>query len=204
MRFFSYDNPVWRFVLRVGQIWWLHILWLVTSIPLVTIGASTTALIYSCMKLQKEDGYPLENFFRSFRENFLQATAIWLIYVGAGCLLGFGLVFWNQTDPSSIKLGWALVIALAIPYVFSLLYVFAVQAKFVNKVKDTIHYAIILSVKYFRYTFQMLLLAAFMVYVNLNTIVWANFLTLTIGFGLAVYLCSFYYQKIFENYIPMN
>ena len=202
MKFFSIDNPVWRAVLRLGQIWYLDLLWLVTSLPLITIGASTTALIYSCMKLREEDGYPTTNFFHSFRENFRQATVIWLIYAAAGALLGWGLIYWNQTDSSTLKIGWALTLALAIPYCLSLLYVFAVQAKFVNTIKDTIHYAAILSVKHFKITIQMVIMMAVLIYLNVETIVWANYLTLFLGVGLTAYLFSIYYAHIFEEYIP--
>ena len=201
MKFFSIDNPVWRAVLKIGQIWYLDLLWLVTSLPIVTIGASTTALIYSCMKLREDDGYTTSNFFHSFRENFRQATAIWGIYALVGALLALNLIYWNQTDSSSLKLAWAVTIALLIPYCLSLLYVFAVQAKFVNTVKDTIHYAVILSIKHFRFTIQMILTMIFLIYVNVETIVWANFLTLFLGVGLVAYLFSIYYARIFENYV---
>ena len=201
-KFFSFDNPVWRVVLKIGQIWLLNILWLVTSVPVFTIGASTTALIYACMKLQNDEGYPASNYLHSFADNFRQATVLWLIYAAVGALLAGGLIFWNQTDRSSLKPGWALVIALAIPYVLSLLYVFAVQSRFVNTVKDTMHYAIILSIKHFKYTFQMLLLFGVVIYLNVTTILWVNYLTLTVGVGLIAYLCSLHYAKIFETYIP--
>ena len=72
MRFFSEDNVVWRFVRKIGYLWILNILWVATSLPVITIGASTTALIYACMKLQDDEGYPTANYFRSFRENFRQ------------------------------------------------------------------------------------------------------------------------------------
>lgn len=201
MRFFSYDNPVWRFVLRVGQIWWLNMLWLLTSLPVITVGASTTALIYSSMKLRKDDGYPTSNFFRSFRLNFVQSTVIWVLYALVGGILGWSLIFWNQTDRSELKVPWALVIALAIPWLCSLLYVFAVQSKFVNTVKNTIHYAVILSVKHFKYTIQMVLVLGAVLYFNVTGIIWVNFLTFTIGVGLMIYLFSVYYDTIFERYI---
>ena len=200
-RFFSYDNPVWRAINRLGQIWLLDLLWLVTSLPLITIGASTTALIYACMKLREDDGYTVRNYFKSFKENFVQSTIIWLIYAAVGGLLAWALIFWNQTDSSSLKIPWAVVIALFIPYVMSLLYVFACQAKFVNRVVDTIHYSIILSVKHFKYTFQMLLMTAFLVYVNVATIAWANYITAFMGVGLVVYLFSIYYAQIFKRYV---
>ena len=41
---FNYDNPVWRFIGKLGDLIILNVLWLITSIPIVTIGASTTAL----------------------------------------------------------------------------------------------------------------------------------------------------------------
>ena len=44
--FFNYDNPIWRFMGRLGDMIVLNLLWLVCSIPVVTIGASTTALYY--------------------------------------------------------------------------------------------------------------------------------------------------------------
>ena len=201
-RFFSYDNPVWRFMLRLGQIWWLNILWVVTSIPVITIGASTTALIYSCLKLRRDDGYTTESFFRSFKLNFRQSTVIWLIYAGIGAMLGWGLIFWNQTDKSSIKPMWAVVIALMIPYVLSLLYVFAVQSRFVNTIKNTIHYSLILAIKNWKSTLQMVIMMAFVIYLNVTTIVWANFLTLTLGIGLIAYLFAMYYEKAFEPYMP--
>ena len=201
MRFFSYDNPVWRVMLRIGQIWWLDMLWLLTSLPLITIGASTTALIYSLMKLRREEGYTVSNFFHSFKDNFRQSTVIWLIYALIGALLAWGLIFWNQTDLSELKVPWALVVALALPYLCSLLYVFAVQSRFVNTVKDTIHYAVVLSVKHYGYTIQMLLVLGAVLYFNVTGIVWVNFITLVIGVGLMLYLFGIYYEKIFDRYI---
>ena len=57
MKFFSVDNVVWRSIAKLGQIWVLDLIWLLCCLPVVTIGASTTALIYSCMKLHKDEGH---------------------------------------------------------------------------------------------------------------------------------------------------
>ena len=202
MRFFSVDNVVWRFIRKIGYLWILNILWIVTSLPVFTIGASTTALIFACTKLQKDEGYPTANYFRSFKENFRQATAIWLIYVVAGAMLIWALIFWNLMDGTTLRAGHAFAIAILIPYGSSLLYVFAVQAKFVNSVKNTIHYALILPVRHIFWTLQMVILVSVVVYLNVTTIVLTNFLTLTVGIGWIAYLLSLYYMKVFERYIP--
>jgi hypothetical protein len=93
---FGYDNAISKFFRTIGNIWYLHILWLVTSLPVITVGASTTALLYSMMKLHEEDGYPTENFFHSFKLNFRQATGLYLIYLAVGAVIAADLVIANQ------------------------------------------------------------------------------------------------------------
>ena len=86
--FFNYDNPVWRFIGKFGDLIILNILWLVCSIPVITIGASTTAVYYVTLKLARDDdGYTIRSFFKSFKENFKQSTVIWLILLAVGVIL---------------------------------------------------------------------------------------------------------------------
>ncbi len=200
-RIFNYDNVVFRFILKVGYLWWLNILWVLCSLPVFTIGASTSALLYSCMKLQKNEGYPTRNFIKSFKENFVQATGIWMLYLIVGALLIGDLIYWNHMDNSNSKVIWAITVACLVPYCLSLLYVFAVQCKFVNPVKRTIQYSFILSIRHFKDTFQMLVLVALVIWVNVSTIVLVNFITLNFGFGVIAYFLSFYYAKVFSRYI---
>ena len=90
---FNYDNPVWRFIGKLGDLILLNILWIICSIPVFTIGASTTAVYYVTLKLARdEDDSTIRSFFRSFKNNFKQATAIWLILLAAGLVLSVD--FW--------------------------------------------------------------------------------------------------------------
>lgn len=199
-RIFNADNAVFRFFQMVGEIWWLHFLWLVCSLPVVTLGASTTALIYSCMKLRKREGYATRNFFHSFRENFRQSTLLFLFFVVCGSILMMDLLLCRHLDSfigQFIKYGAA---ALMIPYFMTLLYAFAIQAKFVNSVKKTLQYAFALAGKYFVYTLQMALIVAGFLALN-TTIVLVNFITLSIGVGVVVYILSLYYDKIFSEIV---
>jgi len=63
----------------------LNLLWCICSIPIFTIGASTTAVYYVTLKLvrDEEDG-TFRSFFKSFKENFKQATAISADSAGGG------------------------------------------------------------------------------------------------------------------------
>ena len=69
--------------------------WVATSWPIVTIGASTTALFYVCFRLrQRNEGKLWQMYIQSFRENLKQATFIWLLYLFVALdvfLVGFSL-----------------------------------------------------------------------------------------------------------------
>ncbi len=199
-RIFDTDNIVFRFLGTLGYIWWLHILWLVCSLPMITIGASTTALCYSCMKLHTRDGYVTKNFFHAFKENFRQSTILFLFFLITGGVLLLDLILCNQMDSAEGRLLKYGVMALLIPYGMTFLYVFAVQARFVNPIVKTLKYAFGVSGRYFGYTLQMILITAGVFLLNM-TIVLVNFITLTIGAGVTAYILSFYYNKIFNDII---
>ncbi len=76
--FFNPDSSVMRFITKIASSVYLNILWFVCCLPVVTIGASTTALFYVTLKMAKnEEGNITAAFFHSFQENFRQATKIW-------------------------------------------------------------------------------------------------------------------------------
>ena len=91
---FNYDNPVWRFIGKFWDVLIVNLLWFFLSIPIFTIGASTTAMYYVTLKLARDDdGYTIRSFFKSFKENFKQATVIWMIFLITGVVLGFDLFY---------------------------------------------------------------------------------------------------------------
>lgn len=79
----SSENPLIQIYLKILEVIELSILWLIACLPVVTVGAATTALYYTAVKtLRNSRGYVARSFFSSFRENFRQstlATVIWLL-----------------------------------------------------------------------------------------------------------------------------
>ena len=99
MKIFSYDNPVFRTISRIGDIFMLSFYWFVTSLPLITIGAATTAAYDCAFKIiRARDTNVTKDFFNSFKSNFKQATIIWLILAPIGALLLLDLYYWANTD----------------------------------------------------------------------------------------------------------
>ena len=89
MRFFSYESRFSQLLLKLSCSCLLNILWFICSLPIFTIGASTTALYYASLKVIRDEESPADTLrFRSLQENFTQATQLWLILLAAGLFLG--------------------------------------------------------------------------------------------------------------------
>ena len=84
------DKPLFAVLTKLTYSAYLNILWLVCSLPIVTIGASTTALFYVTLKMaeDRDDGLT-RMFFKAFRENFKPATKLWLILLAGAICVGF-------------------------------------------------------------------------------------------------------------------
>ncbi len=76
---FNLESPVVRAVTRVGDLAVLSILWFLGCVPLVTIGASNTAMYSAIHKVfSQKEGIAAVEFLKSFKSNFRQATLSFL------------------------------------------------------------------------------------------------------------------------------
>lgn len=140
MKFLSYDSPFGQLLTKLCYSCYLNLLWFICCIPIVTIGASTTALYYTSFKILKDEDRSLaRTFFRSFRENFRQSTVLWLILLGIGLLLGsdgYILYHLRASSTGAVAVMWTLILALviggAIVYTIVLLFVFPLVASVSN------------------------------------------------------------------------
>ena len=118
MRFFSFESRFSQTMLKFCYACYLNLFWVICSIPIFTIGASTTALYYASLKvLRNEENHVVAMFFRSFKENFKQATQLWLIMLGAGLFLtgdGYILYHLRKSSQGPMAVFWTLILAIVI------------------------------------------------------------------------------------------
>ncbi len=204
--FFNYDNPIWRFIGKFCDIMILNVLWLICSIPLVTMGAATTAVYYVTLKLVRdEEGPTIRSFFKSFKENLKQATALWLIMLAAGLLLGFDLYFFLaiQKEPSMLRtVMLALLGGFSLIYLFTSLFVFPVQARFYNPVKRTLFNAFFMSVRHSAQSLGMLAIDIGLVLAAVFIAPMLQGLLILFGFPLMAFLNSYVIVGVFDKYMP--
>ena len=181
---------------KVTDVACMSILWLLTSLPIITIGASSTALCYAYNKYFKhKEGHVTKLFFHSFRADFKQSTVVWLIMAVILAFLGADYYFSRVMLEDKPFLSIPLVAAIAIT-IFILMwsqYAFAYIARFENDTKTVIKNTILIMLVNFPWSFLLLFLFA----------VAALFFPLLLFFIPSLYMvvANLIHERVFSKYI---
>lgn len=204
---FSQDGWLFRFFSRMWDILVLNLLWLLTSIPLVTIGASTTALYTVTLKMvRNEDSYLVKSYLKAFKENFLKATGAWLL-LAAGWFLLLVDIFWlgKSMGDYGFFIIFAAGICLVIWFLITL-YLFPMLARYENTLVRTIMNSFYVSIRYFGCTVQMSGILVFpgvvLVLIILKKPEWVGYLTgllMLVGVSGLNYLCAYPLRKVMDQ-----
>ncbi len=203
---FSPDGRLALTLNKVSDLAILNVLWLLCSIPVITAGAATTALHYAAMKMKAGDqGYVIRNFFHSFKENFRQATIIWLLCILAAGILVIDFCIIFQRLPNQMQ--WVSVPACmaAAAFLFMFSYVFAGLAFFEASIWKTIKNAFFMSVLHLPYTLLILVVRAAPVWAILifsEELVFVSFLDVVIMPAFCVWVNAKFFLKIFSQHLP--
>lgn len=184
---------------KMADLMWLNILTIICCIPIITAGASLTAMHYMALKIARnEECYITRGFFKSFKENFRQATLIWLMMLAVIVLLVGDFVIMKYSDMEFGTFLQIVIIIVAVLFVFTAMFIFPVLAKFENTIFRTIKNAFLMSIMQFPKTILMVILFALppVLFVLFYQIVPLVFL-----FGLSVpaWLSAKLYTKFFQK-----
>lgn len=206
MNFFNEDNFLHIFLNRAGDIIIANLLFLVCSIPLVTIGASLTALYYCMLRIVKGNPAGITGmFFKSFRENFKQATAAWLILASAGTVLLLNIRFLLTSPSSTAKPLLLLSCGMLVLVFLEVLYLFPVLAAFSNRLGALMKNAFLFAFIHFPTTLAcslLLLIPLIMTYRDLRLLPLYTFCWTFFGFGLIAYIQALLMYHFFRKYLP--
>lgn len=193
---FSYDSPVWKFMGRLVDFVYLTLLWVVTSIPLFTIGASTATVYYITLKMADgQEEYLTRMYFKSFARFFREATAVWLTVLAAGLVLaGDFYICARMQSPAAVVLMSAFVV-MAIVYLLTVIYVFPVTAYIRQTPAGYIKAAFFLAIRYFGWSLLMLVIFLCVALIGIFKF-WPLLLA---GVGLTAYLQSLILRQIFKR-----
>ncbi|MDO5411359.1 MAG: YesL family protein [Lachnospiraceae bacterium] len=204
-RFLGLDSPIMRALSMVADLVILNLLWLICCIPVVTIGASTTAMYTVALKLAKgQDGYVFKRFMKAFKLNFKQATIIHLIVCAFAAILGLDYYIYKNGGliPKPMLI---LITAVGIAGIIFASWVYPILAQFDNSIKNTIKNAFAMAIVHFPVTIVIVVLnlvspAIFLFFTGFF-VRWMILWILAGGSAIA-YLNAFALNMCFKRYIP--
>jgi len=207
LKFNLYNSGFFRFFARIADIMLLNSLFLLCCLPIVTAGASLSALYSVCLKLvRKEEAYITKDFFRAFRQNLKHGIILHLLFSLITSIVVTDLVFvWNIMESAALLKGVFFVMAIIALFLFmASIYICPLLAQFSNTIKGYLQNAAILSIKHLPCTVMLLLIillpfaAALLVP---GALLWEILLFLLLGFSGMAYIISIFLSPLFLKYI---
>lgn len=162
MKFFSYDGKFMQFLSTVADLVWLNMLFIFTSIPIFTVGASLSALDYMCIKMwRNEEGGITKGYFKAFRQNFKKGTILWLVVFFAYAVLGADIWLYFMGVFELPALFMVIVMVIGGLTIVGFTMVFPFQAQFENTIGGTLKNSVLYAVSKLPKVLLMVILQAF-------------------------------------------
>ncbi|MGM0877880.1 MAG: YesL family protein [Bacillota bacterium] len=198
------EGPVYRFLTRLAELILLNGIFLIFCIPIITIGASTTALYSVTLKMVKnEESGVWSGFVQAFKKNFKQSTIIWIFLVIVGLVLLIDYTYLQSYDGR-----FSLIVMLSL-FFFTFVYllltslIFPYVARFKNTVKESVVNVLKIAVANPYPTILVLIISigpVVLMFLSPYLFVFKLYLNIFFGFSVVAYLNSFLIRNIYEKY----
>ena len=203
---FGIDSKFYEVVSKIADLVVLNLLFVLFSLPIITMGASTTALYGVTKKMaENREGYIFRNFFQLFKENFRQSTVMWIILLVAAMIPTVDLYIINSLEKTVITTALkGLMLATALTVLLVFLYAMALQSTFENTIKNTLKNAFLMGIGYFPWTLLILLITLLPIILIVllgKTAGSVVYVMLFVGFAVLSYLNSYIFNHIFKKYM---
>lgn len=203
MNVFSMDNAFFRAIGRMVDLIWINILTLICALPVITAGASFTAMYDLLLRMseQKKDRLT-SRFFHAFRENFKNATKVWLCALVIFAVYAYNLYLLNAGILDGLgsfrKISLALTVLILLAVIMLLNYIFALFARYDSGIRKTVRNAAMLSLAFFPKSFCMTVIVFFPLALTMlsNYFFWLWFLY---GIAFPGYFISLLMATVFRK-----
>ena len=204
-KLFSVDGDLMSFLTRLADLAILNVIFLITCLPIVTIGPALVALYSVTLKMVKnEESYIFKGYFKAFKDNFKISFISWLILLAAFFMLYIDLQIANTFAGSIRTIMTVLFFFMLLVCIVLLLYLFPYIARFENTLRNSFKNSFIIAVASLQYTILMLIitvsvivLSFFVIPLQYSILMWIIF-----GFSAIALLHSVIFRRVFAKYEP--
>ena len=203
MKFFDIDSPLMRVLSRVADLMILNLITTLFIIVPFTGGASLAAMHYVLLKMVRdEDSYIIQSFWKSFKENLKQGIILWIIVVVTAVIIAMDFYFLYIAGSTLAFYYKYLLIAMTIILYMIFLYIFPLQSKFVNPIRQTLKNSILMAFLGLPRTLGMVVVTlipwALLYFFDMRIMM----LLILFGFTAPGYVSAMLYNKLFARFEP--
>ena len=205
MNIFGMDGKLYKFLDKFWHMVWIGVLWIVCSLPIITIGASSTAAYYAMVKsVRKSEDKPTKDFFKSFKQNFVQATIMTVIYLVIGAAFAYAAWFYYHGQGAlNMGLRWIFYIIILV-YLCTITYAFSWLSRYEMSTIHALTYPIAITLMHLRFSIGLIVFWAAAIiglYWAYNTFLFAPLLILIPG--LKCLLDTYMIEPLLKKYEPI-
>lgn len=200
---FSLDSKFIQVLGRVADLMMLNILFVLTSLPIVTAGAAWTALYDVCFRISSgRDEKMIRHYFRAFRKNFRSSTVLWIVLLFSCCITSFMTVR-LFVMPGKFHMFYVFYAVLTALILFIGSYVFPLMSQFNNSIGKMVKNALVLSLGYAPRSILIValnILPIVLLLVRTDLFLRGMMIWLLLYFSGITYLNTRLFRKVFQPY----
>lgn len=205
-RLFNLDNPFMQFLFRVSDLIILNLIFMLSCIPIVTIGASISALHSVCLKIVRgQESYMWQGFWKAFRQNFKQGTVLWIISIVIFFVIHMDFTILNAGDHplfGYVKVALGSVTAV----LFSMfIYVFPIISHFKCTIRQAIKNSLFMTIGHLPFSILLVVmygLIFFLATLNVKMLALVIAVATICGFSVVTLTACIIFDHIFKKYEP--
>ena len=192
------EDKIFSGLSKIFDIVFLSVLWVVFSMPILTIGPATTALYYTTVKaIRKDRGYVWKEFWYAFKTNFVTGLIYTTVLIVAIMGIYYGLALTANSKDTMLQIFHYTYIIVSVLVACLYAFLFPILSRFSLPRLQIMRMALFLSIRHILTTIVLLLLILAGCFAVVNVYPLIFFVPGTITF-----LCSFLIERVFKKYQP--
>jgi uncharacterized membrane protein YesL len=162
------NNPFIIFAGHVADLMIISVMWIILSLPLITMGAATAAMYYATFRcVRRDETDPIGKFWHSFKSNLKQGTILTIIYLVYGGVVALD-IYASRNGIRGVQLpGFyeKAAYVLLLPIAFTIAYIFPYLSRYTNTIKGSLGNSFLFSATHFDHTVLLLIMAAASIFI---------------------------------------
>lgn len=200
-KLFKYDGLFYRFMNKFGNLIILNLVFILTSLPIITLVSSLSALYYATVKtVRTENGYPVKEYWNAFKREIKKGLVMGTLLILSGIVLYIDLLYVSQLETMFGAISYAVLILLSLICITLFIFFPIVLSRFNLSLFELFKLTTFMMFKHLPYTIILFILFV----AGGIVIVLVPIPLVFILPSVILFLSSFLFEKLFKKYMAID